>query len=63
MTCGRCGHDLVRGRSVLREGRCGGLADAMSRTMRKVRLPALVFELVAKPVCGERLAELRYKER
>lgn len=50
------GHDLVRCSRVLCECGGGGLADSVSRAVRKIGLAAPVFELVAKPVCAARLA-------
>lgn len=57
------GHDFVWRCCVLCQCRSGGLADSVSRAMRKVRLAAPVLELVSEAVSGERLAELRDKER
>ncbi|OJY11247.1 MAG: hypothetical protein BGP05_13415 [Rhizobiales bacterium 62-47] len=48
---------------MLCEGRGGGLADAVSRTMWQVRLAAPILELVAKAVRSERFAKLGEEER
>jgi signal transduction histidine kinase len=55
-------HDLMRCCAGLGEGRRSGFANAVGRTMRKIRLAAPILELVPEPVSIEGLAELSEQE-